>query len=109
MLTVTKELVEKIFLVLNVRYFCGELVVDEFDIDFLDTEWGFCVREDGIYIIGLTNEFEDEQQFISTLFHEMVHLYQYQKLKREPDHAHTFFAWAFFARKTGLDFSIIGD
>lgn len=108
MLTVTKDLALKIFERLNVRYFLSKLFVHDFDIDFMDTELGYCVREEDQYIIGLTDEFEDEQQFISTLFHEMVHLYQYQYLKREPDHDYTFFAWAPLARKTGLDFGICG-
>lgn len=108
MLMVTQDLATKIFHRLNMRYFLARLFVHDFDISYMDTELGYCVREEDQYIIGLTDEFEDEQQFISTLFHEMVHLYQYQHLNREPDHDYTFFVWEPLAKTTGLDFGIYG-
>lgn len=104
----TVDIAWRMFRILNERYFCGVLRLDEFDVEEMDTELGFCIEEGGRYIIGLTEWFDCEQQFISTLFHEMVHLYQYQKLGRIPDHDYTFFAWEAIARITGLDFGVCG-
>lgn len=105
---VSYEVAWKVFRILNDRYFCNTLIVDEFDIDEMDTELGFCIEESGKYVIGLTVEFECPQQFISTVFHEMVHLYQYQKLAQEPNHGPTFLVWEPIARTTGLDFGVTG-
>jgi hypothetical protein len=67
---------------------------EEFYIDALDTEWGFCTREDGQGIVlGLTNEFPSRAEFYDTLAHEMTHLFQYQILGIEPNHGKTFKVW----------------
>jgi hypothetical protein len=60
--------------------------------DDLDTELGYCIREDSddVPILGLCAKYDDEQQFYDVLCHEMIHLYQYQVEGTEPDHGPVF-------------------
>ena len=84
MYTVTHKNVEGAFNHLNRKVFGKALDFSsiELDIDFLDTEWGFCVPEDdGTIVLGLTNTFPSEIDFLSTLCHEMIHLLQIVKNK----------------------------
>lgn len=75
---------------LNQLVFEGKLSEPYWDIENLDTEVGYCVREGRDYHIGLTDTFENNWEFVGTLAHEMTHLYQYQVLKEEPNHGSTF-------------------
>jgi hypothetical protein len=61
-------------------------------IEDLDTEWGYCIKEeeDPYPVLGVADEFPTATDLAETLAHEMVHLYQYQILKMEPDHGKTF-------------------
>ena len=54
---------------INDRVFDGELPLEliDIDIDFLDTEWGFCVDEGDRIILGLTNEFRSRKQMIAII------------------------------------------
>ena len=63
---------------INDRVFDGELPLEliDIDIDFLDTEWGFCVDEGDRIILGLTNEFRSRKQMIAIIVHEMIHAMQ---------------------------------
>lgn len=79
MYTVTAEKVNEAFSKINTELFYGELELSdvELDIDYLDTELGFCVEEDdGSIVLGLTNEFNSKEAFLDTLCHEMIHLWQ---------------------------------
>jgi hypothetical protein len=62
----------------NDSVFDGELPVEliDIDIDFLDTEWGFCVDEDNRIILGLTNKFRSRKQMVAIIVHEMIHAMQ---------------------------------
>lgn len=79
MFKVTTDTVEKTFNQINKKVFDGILSfydLDVLDIDYLDTEWGFCIEEDGEIILGLTDRFPSEKDFQITLCHEMIHLWQ---------------------------------
>jgi hypothetical protein len=76
---VTHKNLEKSFNKINGVVFDGLLDLrdlDEIDIDFLDTEWGYCIEEDGEIVLGVTDEFPSKKEFEDTLCHEMIHLYQ---------------------------------
>ena len=66
---------------------CVEVVIED-----LDTEWGYCIKgeDDPFPVLGVADEFPTATDLSETLVHEMVHLYQYQILKMEPDHGKTF-------------------
>lgn len=79
MFKVTIDTVEKTFDQINKKVFDGILSfydLDVVDIDYLDTEWGFCIEEDGEIVLGLTDEFRSKKDFQNTLCHEMIHLWQ---------------------------------
>jgi hypothetical protein len=76
---VTEEKVAAAFNEINDQVFGGILDLDDLDdidIDFLDTEWGYCIEEDGEIVLGLTDEFPSQKDFKDTLCHEMTHLWQ---------------------------------
>lgn len=80
MFKVTEEIVRKEMDRINEEVFADFIYTDdiEVDIDYLDTEWGYCFDEDGTIVLGLTDEFEDETQFRTILAHEMIHALQLQ-------------------------------
>jgi len=101
MYKVTEEIVRKEMVVINEEMFGSRLFIDdiELDIDFLDTEWGFCFDEHGITVLGLTDEFDDYTQFRTILVHEMIHALQIQ-MGLDVDHGHYFQHVANYAQKT---------
>jgi hypothetical protein len=108
---ITEEIVLKEMNVLNEEMFEGLLDIDaiEIDIDFLDTEWGYCVdEEDGRgTILGLTSEFNSYDSFRYILAHEMIHAYQIQECM-PVDHGDVFKLFGQFAsKKLGLDIQTI--
>jgi hypothetical protein len=79
MYKVTENKLAKGFQKINKQVFDGLLDlsdIDSIEIDFLDTEWGYCVDEDGEIVLGMTDEFPSSVAFLDTLCHEMIHLYQ---------------------------------
>jgi hypothetical protein len=107
---VTEEIVLKEMNVLNEEMFEGLLDIDaiEIDVDFLDTEWGYCVdEEDGQgTILGLTDEFESYESFRTILAHEMIHAYQIQECMAV-NHGDVFNLLVKFAhKKLGLDIKV---
>jgi len=77
--SITKKIVARDFNVINREVFDNILdfsVIDYVDIDFLDTELGYCIDEGNEIILGLTDEFDSRDDFLNTLCHEMIHLYQ---------------------------------
>ena len=99
---VTHSKVRNAFNTLNKQVFSNQLDFEsvELDIDFLDTEWGFCISEDGEIILGLTDEFPNRKSFVDVLCHEMIHLYQIVN-NLNVDHKSTFKKWAKSAEKLG--------
>jgi hypothetical protein len=76
--------------------------LDAIDIDFLDTEWGYCIEEDGEIILGVTDKFPSKKAFEDTLCHEMIHLYQIiSDLK--VDHGKVFKSFEKRANRLGFD------
>lgn len=75
---------------INARVFEGKLQEPVWDIDDLDTELGYCIKEDYWYVIGLITAYPSRQVYEDTMCHEMAHLYQYQILKIKPNHGKTF-------------------
>jgi len=80
MYKVTEQIVREEMEKLNDELFASRLFIDdiEVDVDYLDTEWGFCIDEDDKIVLGVTDEFEDETQFRTILAHEMIHALQLQ-------------------------------
>lgn len=75
--------------------------LDDVDIDFLDTEWGYCVEENDEIILGVTDEFSSKKAFENTLCHEMIHLYQI--VSNSPvNHGKTFKSFEKRARLAGV-------
>ena len=104
---VTEEIVLKEMNVLNEEMFEGLLEIDasEIGIDFLDAEWGYCVdEEDGRgTILGLTDEFDSYELFLTVLAHEMIHAYQIQECMTV-NHGDVFERFVQYAgQKLGLD------
>lgn len=102
---VTEEIVLKEMNVLNEEMFEGLLDIDaiELDIDFLDTEWGYCFEERGAIVLGLTTEFDSYELFLTVLAHEMIHAYQIQE-SMTVDHGDVFERFVQYAgQKLGLD------
>lgn len=100
---VTEARIARNFKVINDQVFGGLLElsdIDEIDIDFLDTEWGYCVDEGNEIILGMTNEFPSVRDFLNTLCHEMIHLYQIMN-DEIVDHGETFESFAQWAKKLG--------
>ena len=96
------EQIQNDFKIFNLTYFRNELDIDDiqFEIDSLDTELGYCIRgeeheaKEGEKItICLTNEWDDEYQYVGTLLHEMIHVYQMQILGQAPNHEISFIYW----------------
>jgi hypothetical protein len=107
---VDEEIVMKEMDLLNETIFEGLLNLDaiEIDVDFLDTEWGYCVdEEDGRgTILGLTDEFESYESFRTILAHEMIHAYQIQECMAV-NHGDVFNLLVKFAhKKLGLDIKV---
>jgi hypothetical protein len=101
MYKVTEEIVRKEMAAINEEMFGSRLFIDdiELDIDFLDTELGYCIDEYGPIEIGLTDEFDDYTQFRTILVHEMIHALQIQ-MGLDVDHGHYFQHVANYARQT---------
>jgi len=91
---------------INQEAFLGVIDIDaiELDIDFLDTEWGFCVPEEDVTVLGLTDEFDSYQMFRTVLAHELIHAYQIQE-ELPVDHDDLFLSLADICNKS-LDLSI---
>src|SRR5665213_3476924 len=68
-----------------------------FEIDILDTEWGYCVDDEipGKTLIVITNEVQDTQFLLDLLCNEMIHAWQIQ----------TFYGRAGY----GLDYEIMAQ
>jgi len=66
------------FALFNAIHFDGKLEVDEFWID--DSDDDFCGVDDvdGVIVIGMCKEYDDEFQFDCLLAHEMTHIWQIQ-------------------------------
>ena len=107
---VTEEIVLKEMDLLNETMFEGLLNLDaiELDIDFIDTEWGFCVEEEDGQgaILGLNDTFDSYEMFRNVLAHEMIHAYQIQACM-PVNHSDVFYLFVKFAnKKLGLDIQI---
>ena len=79
MYKVTENKLSKCFEKINQEVFDGLLAfedIDSVEVEFLDTEWGYCVDEDGEIVLGITDEFPTRADFMNTLAHEMIHLFQ---------------------------------
>lgn len=88
--------------------FDGELPLDliDIDVDFLDTEWGFCVDEDDRIILGLTDEFRSYKHLVATVVHEMIHAMQ---IYNEVEVSHESAMWDHYvaaAKKIGIDVKV---
>jgi len=75
----------------------------EIDTD-LRAEWGYCVPEGDSIILGIASEFPDEYVYQETLKHELIHVFQIQKLHCEPNHGSTFHKKA---KEIGLDNTVL--
>jgi hypothetical protein len=91
---------------INEEAFLGAIDIGyiELDIDFLDTEWGFCVPEEDVTVLGLTDEFDSYHMFRTVLAHELIHAYQIQE-KLSVNHGNLFLSLADICNKS-LDLSI---
>ena len=98
MIKINESTASKAFAVINRKIFNGILDQPKWDIDYLDTEYGYYV--DGT--IGLTDFFDTKADFLDTLCHEMIHLCQDSVFEMEPDHGRLFNKMAKFARKQGV-------
>lgn len=78
-------------------------IILEIDDD-LRVEWGYCVPEGHKIILGIASNFPNELIYQETLKHELIHVFQIQKLHSEPDHGPTFRK---MAKEVGLDNSIL--
>ena len=96
-IAVTRNKALRAFRHINRQVFENTLEVPKFEIDYLDTETGYCV--DGT--IGISEVFDSRQDFLNTLCHEMAHLCQEQVLDTEPDHGVTFRAISKHAKRFG--------
>ena len=105
MFTVTHKKIEKSFAKINNLIFAGALEIsdiDEIDIDFLDTEYGFCIEENGKIVLGLTDVFDSAKSFENTLCHEMIHLFQIMS-DIKVDHGKSFMAFQVIAEENMID------
>lgn len=98
MIKIDENKAAKAFTVINRKIFNNLLEEPKWDIDFLDTEYGYYI--DGT--IGLTDFFDTEADFLDTLCHEMIHLCQDSVFEMEPDHGRLFKKLVKFARKEGV-------
>lgn len=90
----TKDDVKSLFDLYNVEVFDGQLTLEDVALDVSDMfpEMGYCLREadEDTIELGVMDRYRDYDQFRAVLLHEMVHLYQYQVLDREPNHDQSF-------------------
>jgi|TARA_B100001094_G_scaffold201103_1_gene195102 hypothetical protein len=103
----TEEVVQKEMAILNEEIFENLINIDaiELDVDFLDTEWGYCFEyeERGTIVLGLTTEFDSYELFRTVLAHEMIHAYQIQE-GMTVDHGDVFQRFGQYTeQKIGLD------
>jgi hypothetical protein len=99
---VNENKVRKAFKHINEHVFGGDLdinAIGEIDVDFLDTELGFCVPEEDMIVFGLTDEFPNKKEFMNTMCHEMIHLLQIVS-DRKVNHGQFFASWCQIAEKS---------
>lgn len=100
MFRVTENIAATSFEHINKKVFNGILDRPFFDVDYLDTEYGY--YDPSVDAIGLTDVFESKRDFEDTLCHEMAHLCQVQVFGMKPDHGHIFHKLIKHARKVGV-------
>jgi hypothetical protein len=106
---ITEEIVLKEMAILNEEIFSNLINIDaiELDVDFLDTEWGYCFEERGTIVLGLTTEFDSYELFRTVLAHEMIHAYQIQECMTV-NHGDVFKLFGQYAgQKLGLDIQTV--
>ena len=105
---ITENTARTVLADVNDRVFGGELPIDliDIDIDFLDTEWGFCVDEDDRIVLGLTDEFRSRKQMVAIIVHEMIHAMQ---IYNEVEVSHDTPFWDHYvavAKKNGINVNV---
>jgi hypothetical protein len=102
--TVTMPILQSFLTTFNRVVFSNKLDLDKVSLvieDDLDTELGYCFKEDDdeFPVLGVIDIYEDQREFEATLVHEMIHLYQYQICGEEPGHDSNFIKMATTAAK----------
>ena len=72
----TQQQLESRFAMLNAMFFNGALDVDELEIDTSGDDFCGAGDDNNEIVIVMCNEYDDEQQFINLLAHEMTHVWQ---------------------------------
>lgn len=92
------------FGVINQAAFRNSLPVPYFRIKRMPRVWGMCIlNRDATYTIEINSTIKSRDLFISTLAHEMVHIWQ-QQTHKSMNHTGTFKEWSdYFSSNFGID------
>lgn len=98
----------------NVLFFGGTIQPPCFEVDDLDTEWGYFVPAteghlvpllvDGTeWVLGVRDRFPSVKKFHEVVLHEMVHAWQVQFDCETPHHGRTFDSWVIIIKEYGYE------
>jgi hypothetical protein len=110
MFKINKKNVVKNFDMLNKKIFESKLKIpQEIEIEFMDTELGAYIPFDEGQehdLLMLTDDFENKDQFVGVLLHEMIHIWQWQQLKNQYcGHDETFVQFQTKSQQLGFEVS----